>query len=81
MWSSVVCDVKRQGVPILERKKGTGSDLVGVVMFGEMVTSHFAVKSKLISLLLLNRQNLFPVSNNSCPCASIHFASKYTRMH
>ena len=43
----------------------------------EMVTSNFAVKSTLISLLLLNRQNLFPVSNNSCPmCASIHVASK-----
>ena len=37
---------------------------------GEMVTSHFVVKSTLISLLLLNRQNLFPVSNNSCPIAS-----------
>ena len=40
----------------------------------EMVTSNFAVKSTLISLLLLNRQNLFPVSNNMC--ASVHVASK-----
>ena len=34
---------------------------------GEMVTSHFAVKSTLISPLLLNnRQTLLPVFNNSC---------------
>ena len=62
---------------------GLGRDVVkcfcgaDLLRCGEMVTSHFAVKSTLISLLLLNRQNLFPVSNNSCPmCASIHVASK-----
>ena len=77
MWSSVGCHaVKRQGFPMPEMKKELAVvfTIWFAVMCGEMVTSHFAVKSKLISLLLLNRQNLFPVSNNSCPCASIRFA-------